>query len=293
MTPHRAKQKARSDEPLERDSPVTATSTRRTGSGGNGRSRKRAADHEQAVSPAAEGPPNGATYGAAARSSDQGADQDSGQTSGWTPPAAPHGARDGTTRAEASCAQELLRSLFHELFQTEESASLHPRREAARLGDSPPAQALNAVARHAQQVLQELPALAESRKLPVSRVGQLVGRLFSDARQWVADRMLEPERSYRGTLLGMRHGVDLVLLIRDIARVEGDSDLEVWCSVWLAEREPLIESVAYELRWFAATPEVALHSPSRVVRELLGSLRERMSSLLSRREASPADAPTG
>src|SRR5690242_9013689 len=117
--------------------------------------------------------------------------------------------------------RELLERLFHELFQSEASASRHPRREAQRLGATPPAHALIAVARHASRALAELPDLARASGLPVSDLGRRLGVLFSRARQLVFDRLVDSEKSYRGTLLGMRHGLDLVHLLREVADREG------------------------------------------------------------------------
>jgi len=152
----------------------------------------------------------------------------------------------------------LLQTLFHELFQTETSAKWHPQREARRLGEVPPARALRAVSEHATAVLQELPELARKYDLPVSGLGKTAGFLLSTMRQWVLDRLIEPERSYRGTLGGMRHGVDLVELISQVAQAQSRRELAQWCTRWLSERRPLVEAVAAELAWFAQSPEEAV-----------------------------------
>ncbi|MFO0576531.1 MAG: hypothetical protein U1A78_21205 [Polyangia bacterium] len=183
---------------------------------------------------------------------------------------------------------QLLQTLFHELFQTEQSAALHPEREARRLGTVPPADALRQVAEHARRVLVELPELASRRQLPVSRIGQMMGRMFSHARTWFADHLIQPERSYRGTLLGMRHGVDLVTLIRDSALVEGDAELAEWCARWLLEREPLVEAVAAQLQWFAETPDAALGNTAW---EQAEQLLTRLGALLRQRMAATAPSP--
>ena len=164
--------------------------------------------------------------------------------------------------ASESIEHELLVSLFRELFQTEQSAKLHPLREANRLGEVPPAAALRAVAAHAERVMAELPELAQKNQLPISGAGVMLGSFLSNFRQLVIDRLVEPERSYRGTLIGMRHGVDLVGLIRHVARVQNNSGLGKWCETWLAERTPLVEAVAKELEWFAQVPEVATTQPA-------------------------------
>jgi len=173
--------------------------------------------------------------------------------------------------ASAATEHELLVGLFRELFQTEQSAKLHPVREANRLGDVPPATALRMVAAHAESVMQELPALAEKNQLPISGAGIMLGSFLSNCRQLVIDRIVEPERSYRGTLIGMRHGVDLVGLIRHVARVQNNRELAAWCENWLDERTPLVEAVAKELAWFAQTPEAATTQP--VVLKLVSRIK--------------------
>lgn len=169
----------------------------------------------------------------------------------------------------------LLETLFHELFQTETSAKWHPQREARRLGEVPPARALRAVSEHATVVLQELPELARKYDLPVSGLGKTAGFLLSTMRQWVLDRLIEPERSYRGTLGGMRHGVDLVELISQVAQAQNRRELAQWCARWLSERRPLVEAVAAELAWFAQSPESAVgkhgtRGPLHKLRQVLG-----------------------
>jgi hypothetical protein len=160
---------------------------------------------------------------------------------------------------------KLLRTLGRELFQTETSASWHCRREARRLGSSPPAWALSAVADHADGVLRELPALAERHELPVSVGGHLVGRVFSALRQTFADRLIDQERSYRGTLLGIRHGIDCVRLIEHVAMVLNDADLANWCEAWLDARIELTARVEEGLAWFARHPIEATRSGAAVL----------------------------
>lgn len=155
----------------------------------------------------------------------------------------------------------LLRSLFRELFQSERSAMKHPRREAERLGGGPPAQALEAVTDHAKRVFAELCATARTSNVPVSRAGMAIGSLFSIARHFVLDRAVDAERSYRATLLGIRHGVDVVKLVRKIADASGRVELAGFCTRWLEEREPLIERVESAMGWFAEHPQRAAEMP--------------------------------
>lgn len=189
--------------------------------------------------------------------------------------------RSGAARQrELNPHRALLDSLMRELFQTERSAELHASKEAQRFGDAPPARALRAVAQHAISVNAELPRLAEARDLPVSRFGRSLGAAFSLGRRWFADPAMEAERSYRATLLGMRHGVDLVRLIRATADAGGDSDLVAWCIEWLAVREPLVEEVCHQLEWFGWHPEPATRHRSRI--------REMVRRMVARgRSASP------
>lgn len=156
----------------------------------------------------------------------------------------------------------LLPSLFVELFQTERSAYRHPIREAKRLGDVPPAIALRAVAAHANEMLDEIPNLARARGLEMAKVGLVIGEVFSDVRHFFADHLIDLERSYRGTLLGMRHGIDLVRLMRSAAEDEADFELVAFCDRFLAVRERLVAGVERELDWFGHHPRVALRHPT-------------------------------
>lgn len=174
--------------------------------------------------------------------------------------------------------QTLLNHLSHEFWQTETSAVQHCRREAERLGDIPPARALLACARHADEVLAELPKIAQRHGLKHSGVGLAVGKLFSEARDAFGDKLLTRERSYRGTLLGLRHGVDLVRLMHDTALHTSDDTLKVFLSTWLERREPLIEAAAQELRWFAERPERALERARGALFSNPFKLRQRTSS---------------
>jgi hypothetical protein len=162
----------------------------------------------------------------------------------------------GTDRKDVH--QKLLHTLFIELFQTEQSADVHSRREADRLGSTPPANALRAVANHAQAALGDFAALAEPRGFSATRAGMAVGSFFSQVRDLLADRLIDRERSYRGTLLGMRHGMDLVRSLRFVADAAGDTALTTALDAWLRVRAPLVDSVAAELAWFARNPERAL-----------------------------------
>ena len=161
----------------------------------------------------------------------------------------------------------LVSKLFGEVFQTERSARRHPPIEAKRLGPCPPASALLAVSAHAARVEPQLNALASARGHRASSIGTAVGSLFSRGRTGFADFFFTTERSYRATLLGMRHGFDLIVVFGAAARAEGDSELAAWCDEWLAERGALIADVAASVTWFGRHPERALKSAKRKTRD--------------------------
>jgi hypothetical protein len=170
-------------------------------------------------------------------------------------------------RSQAAMAALLL-DLVGELFQTERSATLHCVREAKRYVEAPPALALREVADHARYALAELKAMTKAGEIPArpwSKVlGQTLGAGLSQLRETLLDRAIGTERSYRMTLLGIRHGVDLVRLVEYVALGAGKNDLAAWCSAWLAKREPLLERAADELIWFAENPSVARAAPRRL-----------------------------
>jgi hypothetical protein len=154
----------------------------------------------------------------------------------------------------------LMQTLFAEVGQTERSAIRHPRVEARRLGECPPAAALLNVTTHAERAKPALESLAGERGATRTAVGAMVGSLFSIGRNGLADFFLTAEQSYRGTLLGMRHGYDVVTLFRLAALAEGDAPVVAWTDAWLSEREPLLRNVADQMRWFVAHPERALQN---------------------------------
>ena len=161
-----------------------------------------------------------------------------------------------------------------ELFQTERSAERHPLVEAERLGDAPPAFAMRLVSAHATRALAELEILARARGHEAAAAGHAVGELFSQMRQKLADLTLTQEMSYRGTLLGIRHGIDLVTLVHHAA-APVDPELHAWTGRWLEERTRLVQAVANELAWFALRPADAEHP---VVEGALGNAAKRIST---------------
>jgi hypothetical protein len=156
---------------------------------------------------------------------------------------------------------DLLSTLFPELMQTERSAERHGAIEAQRLRDTPLGEPLMHVSKHASAALVRLSRLADARGLHGSRIGIRVGRVFSTLRDRVADHLIDAERSYRGTLLGIRHGVDLVRLVAATAEARGDAELQNFCDEWLETRTHLAHQLESRLAWFAHHPERARSNP--------------------------------
>ncbi len=154
--------------------------------------------------------------------------------------------------------EELVRSLMPEVFQSERSATRHPRVEARRLGAVPPAEALVAVADHADAALEELGRLAATLGLPGAVAGRALGTTFSLLRENVGDRLIDQDRSYRGTLLGVHHGIGAVRMLGATAAfVPGFEPLVGFCDNWLATRSRLADACLDQIDWFAAHPEAA------------------------------------
>ncbi|HEU4430960.1 MAG TPA: hypothetical protein VFT98_19530 [Myxococcota bacterium] len=150
---------------------------------------------------------------------------------------------------------DLLERLLAEMLQTEQSASEHPRKEAERLGaEQPPAAALLAVADHAERGLPELRAFCAATP---SRLGEMIGGTFSAVRDAVTDRFLGAEKSYRGTLLGLQHGIGCAVLTRAVAGTRRRTEVVEFCDRWLDERRPLVDACERQIPWFATHVEQA------------------------------------
>jgi hypothetical protein len=155
---------------------------------------------------------------------------------------------------------ELLEALLTEMLQTEQSALEHARKEASRLQpDAGPAQALRAVSDHAAHALRELERLADRRE---RGVGRTIGSSFSAIRDRVLDRLVSREKSYRGTLLGLHHGIDCAVLTQAVAQACGRSDVAAFLTGWLEERRDLVHACQRQLAWFASHPTLAMDRAS-------------------------------
>jgi len=153
--------------------------------------------------------------------------------------------------------EKLLHNVTHEVFQTETSAVRHCRREADRLGATGPGRAMLAISEHAGRVLDALAPVCHQEGLPVSAGGSTAGVFLSEMRDKVLDRLVQSERSYRGTLMGLHHGIDLMKLVSSAAAASGKSSLIALCGDWLLVRPALVQSAVEELSWFVMHPERA------------------------------------
>lgn len=181
---------------------------------------------------------------------------------------------------------QLFCSVVAELFQSERSASRHPLVEAERVGDTPAAQPMQLVAAHATRALSELEVLSQDRDLKVGAGMRALGRTLSAVRNRVADLSLRREQSYRFTMLGIRHGIDTVRLLRELALERDDPELVSWTEQWLEERLQLIGQAESQMRWFARFPEEAIapirQSPLARTGRALGSAFGKVDAVVSR-----------
>jgi hypothetical protein len=160
--------------------------------------------------------------------------------------------------------RRLREKLCRELAQSEHDAVIHTTREAARLGTNAPAAQLRAIAAHAEHLRPRLDALMIPAQPIGIRIGRLVAEVFSGLRHFLFDRTLSAERSYRATLLGLRHGIDTAWLLRDVARRSEQIRLFRFCDDLISEREVLVREAERALVWFADHPAVAMASGARI-----------------------------
>ena len=160
--------------------------------------------------------------------------------------------------------RRLREKLCRELAQSEHDASIHTRREAARLGDALPAMKLRAIAAHAEYMRPRLDSLLVHGQPVGIRAGRLVAEILSGLRHYAFDRLLGGERSYRATMLGLKHGLDCARLLREVARRDERVRLHRFCDDLIAEREVLIRDAEAALVWFAAHADIATASGARI-----------------------------
>lgn len=148
--------------------------------------------------------------------------------------------------------RRLLDKLLRELVRSEQQTIDHVPREARRLGDVPPVQALRDVADHAVALRPRFHQMLDGHNLTSAKQG--VAATLASLRQLVTERIQDPERAYRGALLELRHGLDVVRVLRDVARLEELFALIRWCDDYLGARRTLVARVEAQLAWFAEQP---------------------------------------
>lgn len=150
--------------------------------------------------------------------------------------------------------ERLAPSLLAELYDLEEDSYRLSIREAKRLESGPPTTALRAVAAHANEALDELPRLADVRRVRLGSAGSLTLDTFRRLRDAVVDQLVDHEHAYRRALASFHLGIDLARLIEAAARDEGDDALATWCAEWRSGREQLVEDASRQLAWFGRHP---------------------------------------
>lgn len=164
--------------------------------------------------------------------------------------------------------RKLYNKLCRELAQSERSAVVHTRREARRLGgDTPPARALRALGAHALAMQPRFHEVVERRQPVGTSVGRRFGELFSTLRHYLFDRLVDVERSYRGTLLGFHHGLGSGRLLREVAERLDEQRMVAFLDDWLRERIALVDAAERELHYFAEEPRKAIRSGLRAAFE--------------------------
>lgn len=158
-----------------------------------------------------------------------------------------------------SSLQRLREKLCRELAQSEHDAIIHCCGEASRYGAQAPGQVLRVIADHAREIRPRLDYLWATQRLGL-RLGRVVGEVFSAVRHFAVDWMIDAERSYRATLLGLEHGVGVARLLREVFVHQQDYAALRVCDELIEGRTRLLARAADRLRWFAEHPDVALRS---------------------------------
>jgi hypothetical protein len=163
-----------------------------------------------------------------------------------------HRMHEQTSRPTQTDRRRLLDKLLRELLRSESQAIEHPSREARRLGEAAPVAALRDVAVHSLAMQPRLMLALDGHGIVTGRSG--IVATLSTLRHIVTDRIHDAERSYRAALLDLRHGVDVVRVLREVARLEELFGLIRWCDDWLTARRTLVAGVEAQLAWFANQP---------------------------------------
>jgi hypothetical protein len=163
----------------------------------------------------------------------------------------------------ASSRTHLIDKLCRELAQAEHDAFLHCARQARQLGACPPAHALRAISEHAESTWPSYVEATSGRRGVGTRIGKLVARTLSATRHLAVDRIIDAQRAYRATLIGLKHGLDCARLLTEVAIRADEPELVRWLGATLPRRRELIASAEDAMEWFAEWPEVAVHVAAR------------------------------
>src|ERR1700733_13673525 len=155
---------------------------------------------------------------------------------------------DTTMDRDRRCLDKLLRDLVRSEARAIEQA---PRTRCLIGDDAPPAIALHDVSVHALAMRPRFDLALEGHELAASSG---FGATFSALRRIVADCVHDAEHSFHDALLQLRHGIDVVLVLREAARLGELFALIRWCDDWLSARRMLVARVAAQLCWFATAP---------------------------------------
>lgn len=158
--------------------------------------------------------------------------------------------------------RRLLEKLVRETVRAEAQAMEAPGREARRIGASPPVAALADIADHAERMQRRFAAMLDGHALELHLSRGTLGAPLTSLRHLVVDREVHGERAYRTTLLDLRHGVEVVKLLREITRRQVLFGLVRWCDDWLGARRTLVARAEAQLAWFSDQETLDHPAPS-------------------------------
>ncbi len=158
-------------------------------------------------------------------------------------------------------ATRLIDKLVREVVRAETQALEHATREARRIGDADPTHALRAVAAHAQTMQPRFATMVSSHGLALPRSKH--GSRLAILRNFMTDHVTDAEHAFRSALMDLRHGVDVVQLLREVVHREELFGLIRWSDDWLGARRTLVARVEAQLPWFVEheTREIIVDEP--------------------------------
>ena len=156
--------------------------------------------------------------------------------------------------------RRLLDRLIREIHRGEVQAGEHAARQEKLIGAVEPVLALREVAAHSRAMRERFDAIVRGYDLQTGRTG--FSATLSSLRGLVADRVVDPERMYRTSLLDLRHGIDVVKLAREVARSEELFGIIRWCDDYLGARRTLVARVEAQLVWFVEQAGIDLTPPA-------------------------------